>query len=117
MSTEPITPGTKIGNWIIASINGRAATCQCTCGSLRVLSVASLIDGSCAPSCSCAPLTSSCSEFEARGGKVSRDVGQSVQIRCGCCSVAWMVAASWAIRHPNRQTCIRCGSGNVTTHW
>jgi hypothetical protein len=57
-----------------------------------------------------------CSEFEQCGGKVSRDVGQQVQIRCGCCSVAWMVAASWAMRH-TRQTCIRCGSGNLTTHW
>ena len=52
-----ITPGAKVGNWLVASVSGRAATCQCGCGAIRVISTASLLDGSAAPSCGCAPLS------------------------------------------------------------
>jgi hypothetical protein len=55
MTDEPITPGATINNWLVASVNGRAATCQCKCGSLRVISIASLLDRTAAPSCGCAP--------------------------------------------------------------
>jgi hypothetical protein len=56
--TATITIGSTIGHWRVATVNARAATCQCRCGAVRVLSVASLIDGTAAPSCGCAPLTS-----------------------------------------------------------
>jgi hypothetical protein len=57
MADEPIAAGVKVGSWLVARIEGRAATCQCRCGSLRVLVVASLVDGSAAPSCGCQPLS------------------------------------------------------------
>jgi hypothetical protein len=61
-------------------------------------------------------LQRACAEFEQRGGKVSRDVGQRVQISCGCCSMNWMTSATWAIRN-TRHTCLRCGSGSTVVRW
>ena len=58
MTDESIAAGVTINNWLVASVNGRAATCQCKCGSLRVISIASLLDGTAAPSSGCAPLSS-----------------------------------------------------------
>jgi hypothetical protein len=49
--------GVKIGNWEILSVDGKRAHCACACGTVRVLAVTSLLDGSAAPSCGCAPLS------------------------------------------------------------
>jgi hypothetical protein len=55
--TDSITPGTKVGNWQVLGVDGKRAHCACSCGTVRVLAVTSLLDGSCAPSCGCAPLS------------------------------------------------------------
>jgi hypothetical protein len=55
-----ITTGTKYRSWDVLSVSpdGRRACCGCgVCGTVRILSVAALTEGSAPPSCGCAPLT------------------------------------------------------------
>jgi hypothetical protein len=54
-----ITPGQRIGNWEILSVDpsGRRAACSCVCKVVRLLSVDSLLDGSAVPSCGCMQLS------------------------------------------------------------
>lgn len=54
-----IAPGAKIGFWTIVEIDesGRRALCECRCKNLRSLMINSLVDGTAATSCGCAPLT------------------------------------------------------------
>jgi hypothetical protein len=48
--------GARVGKEIL-NVEGKRATCACTCGAVHVLAVTSLLDGSAAPSCGCAPLS------------------------------------------------------------
>jgi len=50
--------GVRIGNWQVLGVDGRRAHSICVCGTVRVLAADSLLDGTAAPSCGCAPLSS-----------------------------------------------------------
>jgi hypothetical protein len=54
---DQIIPGAKVGNWLVASISGRAAMCVCVCGAPRAIAVAALLDGTASPSCGCSPIS------------------------------------------------------------
>ena len=58
MSTTTITIGACFGHWRVASVTGRAATCQCRCGTVREVAVAALTSGESAR-CGCGPLSPS----------------------------------------------------------
>lgn len=49
-----IAPGTRIGLWTVKEVDesGRRALCECRCGNLRAVFIASLLDGS-SVSCGC----------------------------------------------------------------
>jgi hypothetical protein len=47
--------GARIDSWQILSIDGRRATCRCTCGSEHILATDALLGGTAARSCGCAP--------------------------------------------------------------
>jgi hypothetical protein len=49
--------GAKVGSWEVLGLDGKRAHCVCACGVVRALAIASLIDGSAASSCGCAPLS------------------------------------------------------------
>jgi hypothetical protein len=68
MSTDQITPGTKIGHWLVARAEGRSALCQCVCGATRFIAIAALLDGSASPSCGCAPRSRE--EIDAARGEI-----------------------------------------------
>jgi hypothetical protein len=51
------TRGATINNWQVLGTDGKRAHCICSCGAARVLAIASLLDGTAAPSCGCAPLS------------------------------------------------------------
>jgi len=55
---DQISVGTKIGAWEILSVDGRACLCKCACGTVRAIARTALTDGTAAPSCGCAPLSS-----------------------------------------------------------
>jgi hypothetical protein len=65
-----IAAGATFGSWRVASVNGRAATCVCRCGTARVIAVDAIANGSAAPSCGCAPLTTP--QIEARREEVEQ---------------------------------------------
>lgn len=50
-----ITPGSKTGFWEVLSIDptGKRCCAGCVCGNVSIISVASLLDGTAAPSCGC----------------------------------------------------------------
>jgi hypothetical protein len=54
-----IVPGRRVGNWEALSVDpsGKRACCSCVCGTVRILSVAALLDGTATASCGCRPLT------------------------------------------------------------
>jgi hypothetical protein len=58
MADKPITTGATTNGWQILSVDGKRACCSCSCGAVRVLAISSLLDGTAAPSCGCAPLSS-----------------------------------------------------------
>ena len=58
VNTSDITTGAKVGNWQVLGVDGRRAHAHCVCGTVRVLAIASLLDGTAAPSCGCAPISS-----------------------------------------------------------
>lgn len=57
MTGSDITPGARVGNWQVLGVDGRRAHAICVCGTVRVLAIASLLDGSAAPSCGCQQLS------------------------------------------------------------
>jgi hypothetical protein len=52
-----IAPGTKIGFWTVVKVDDRRTLVECICGNAKAVFTASLVDGSCAPSCGCRPLS------------------------------------------------------------
>ena len=52
-----ISIGTKFGNWTIINVMGRAATCACRCGNVRIISADAIAADEAVPSCGCVPLT------------------------------------------------------------
>jgi hypothetical protein len=77
MTTTPtITPGQRVGNWEILSVDpsGKRVCCACVCGTVRILSVAALLDGTATPSCGCRPLTpAQRSELRAEQARAAAD--------------------------------------------
>jgi hypothetical protein len=57
-------------------------------------------------------LQRACAEYEAQGGEINRAPGRTVGIRCTTCSLARVVAITYA----NQRTCARCG-GAVTVSY
>ena len=58
-AARAIAPGQRVSNWEILSLDpgGKRACCSCTCGAVRILSVAALLDGTASPSCGCQQLS------------------------------------------------------------
>ena len=69
-----ITPGATVGNWQVASVDNRRATCVCVCGVAKVIAAAALLDRSCAPSCGCTALTDE--QIALRRGEAERQQRQ-----------------------------------------
>ena len=50
--------GKRFGHWMVITVTGRRATCQCRCGTIRVISIDALESGNAPSSCGCSRMPS-----------------------------------------------------------